>query len=68
MGFWQTVIWSDELKFELFCSKGRVMVWSTAKETFDLQMHIVATVKHGGDSATVWGMFYTSRNRKAAYS
>ena len=35
LDFWQTVIWSDESKFELFSSKGRVMVWCMLKETFD---------------------------------
>ena len=52
MDFWQTVIWSDEAKFEPFGSKGRVMAWRTSKETFDPQ-YIVLTVKHGGDSVTV---------------
>ena len=32
------------------------MVWRTPKETFDLQC-IVLTIKHGGDSVTVWGFF-----------
>ena len=50
--FWQTVIWSDESKFELFSSKNRVMVWRTPKETFDPQ-GIVPTVKHGRNLVTV---------------
>ena len=56
LDFWQTAIWSDESKFGLFSSEGRVMVWRTPKETFDPQS-IVATVKHGGYSVTVWGCF-----------
>ena len=56
LNFWQTVMWPDESKFELFSSKGRVMIWCTPKETFRLQC-IVPTVKHGGDSVTVWGCF-----------
>ena len=32
------------------------MVWHTPKETIDPQC-IVPTVKHGGDSITVWGCF-----------
>ena len=56
LDFWQTVIWCDESKFELFSSKSRVIVWRTPKETFDLQC-IVPTVKHDGDSVTVWGCF-----------
>ena len=54
LGFWQTVIWYDESKFELFSSKNRVMVWHTLKETFDPQW-IIPTVKYVGDSVTVWG-------------
>ena len=32
------------------------MIWRTPKETFGLQC-VVPTVKHGGDSVTVWGCF-----------
>ena len=56
LDFWQTVIWSDESKFELFSSKDRVIVWCTPRETFDFQC-IVPTGKHGGNSITVWGCF-----------
>ena len=56
LDFCQIFMWSDESKFELFSSKGRVMVWRTPKETFDPQW-IVPTVKHGGDLVTVWVRF-----------
>ena len=56
LDFWQTVIWSEESKFELFSSKGGVMVWRTPKETFDPQCMVPAT-KHCGDSVTLWGCF-----------
>ena len=52
LDFWQTVIWPDESKFEVFSSKGRVMVWRTPKEIFDPQ-YIVPTVNYGGDLVTV---------------
>ena len=35
IGFWETVIWSDESKFNLFGSDGKVMVWRTPKEEYD---------------------------------
>ena len=54
--FWETVIWFDESKFNLFGSDGKVMVWRTPKEEFDPKC-IVPTVKHGGSSVTVWGCF-----------
>ena len=44
----------------LFSLKSRVMVWYAAKETFDPQC-IIPTVKHGGDSVTVWGCFTRRR-------
>ena len=56
LDFWQTVIWSHESKFELFSSKGTIMVWRTPKETFDPQC-IVPKVKHDVDSVAVWGCF-----------
>ena len=54
--FWETVIWSDESKFNLFGSDGKVMVWRKPEEVFDPHC-TVATVKHGGGSVTVWGCF-----------
>ena len=36
------------------------MVWHTAKKTFDPQC-IIPTVKHDGDSVTVWGCFTRRR-------
>ena len=36
------------------------MIWHTVKETFDPQC-IMPTVKHGGDSVTVWGCFTRRR-------
>ena len=52
IGFWEIVIWSDESKFNLFGSDGKVMVWRTPKEEYDPHC-IVLTVKHGGGSVTV---------------
>ena len=33
--FWETIIWSDKSKFNLFGSDGKVMVWRTPKEEYD---------------------------------
>ncbi|GFW70644.1 transposable element Tcb1 transposase [Trichonephila clavipes] len=46
---WQQVIWSDESKFTLFQTTGRVYVWRTPKEAFAPEC-VVPTVKHGGGS------------------
>ncbi|GFU53553.1 transposable element Tc1 transposase [Trichonephila clavipes] len=49
---WQQVIWSDESKFTLFQTTGRVYVWRTPKEAFAPEC-IVSTVKHGDDNAPI---------------
>ena len=56
IGFWETVIWSEESQFNLFGSDGKVMVWRTPKEEYDPHC-IVPTVKHDGGSVTVWSCF-----------
>ena len=48
------VLWSDELKFEIFCSKRRQYVRRRAgKHMKDVCMR--PSVKHGGGSIMVWG-------------
>ena len=54
--FWKNVVWSDESKFNLFGSDGKIMVWRTPREEFNPKCTI-PTVKHGGGSVMVWGCF-----------
>ena len=54
--FWESVIWSDESKFNLFASDGKMMVWRILREEFDPKC-TVPTVKHSDGSAMVWGCF-----------
>ena len=54
--FWESVIWSDESKFNLFGSDGKVMVWRTPREEFDPKC-TVPTDKHGGGSLMVRSCF-----------
>lgn len=57
--FWDAVIWSDESKFNIYKSDGRILVWR--KEGTELQQkHIQRTVKHGGGSVMVWGCMAAS--------
>jgi transposase len=57
--FWDKVLFSDESKFNVYRSDGRVMVWR--KPGTELQKkHIQATVKHGGSSVMVWGCMAAS--------
>ena len=34
MDFWKRVLWSDESKFNLFGTDGKVMVWREPREEF----------------------------------
>ena len=50
------VLWTDESKFNLFGSDGKVMVWRTLKE--DLYPKCtVSTVKYSGGNVKCWGCF-----------
>uniref|UniRef100_A0A034UZ64 Transposable element Tc1 transposase n=1 Tax=Bactrocera dorsalis TaxID=27457 RepID=A0A034UZ64_BACDO len=51
--FWDTVIFSDESKFNVFGSDGRSMVWRKPNKQLDVK-NLRATVKHGGGSVMVW--------------
>ena len=50
---WKRVLWSDESPFTLFQTTGRVYVWRTPKEAYDLQC-LRPTVKHGGGTVMLW--------------
>ena len=52
--FWEEVLWTDESKFNLFGSDGRIMVWRTSQEAFDPRC-TVPIVKHGGGNVKCWG-------------
>lgn len=54
--FWDSILWSDESKFELFGSKKRQRVWRKKGEGL-LDQNLKKTVKHGGGSIMVWGCF-----------
>ncbi len=56
MDFWKHVIWSDESKFNMFGSDGKVIVWRVPREEFQREC-TVPTVKHGGGNVKVWGCF-----------
>ena len=51
---WNSVVWSDESKFNIFQSDGRTYVRRRKSEEFD-EGCVVGTVKHGGGSVMVWG-------------
>ena len=59
LGFWNSVLWSDESKFNLFGSDGKVMVWRTSKEEYNSTCS-VPTVKRGGGNVKCWSCFSAS--------
>lgn len=52
--FWKQVIFTDESKFNIFHSDGKITVWRRPNEEFKVQ-NLNSTVKHGGESVMVWG-------------
>ena len=59
LGFWNKVLLSDESKFNLFGSDGKVMVWRSPKKEFGPERTIL-TVKHGGGNVKCWACFSSS--------
>ncbi len=53
---WKTVAWSDESRFLLRHSDGRVRIWHKEHESMD-PFCLVSTVQAGGGGAVVWGIF-----------
>ncbi|KAG0442729.1 Transposable element Tc1 transposase [Dictyocoela muelleri] len=52
----KTIIFSDESKFNLFYSDGKVSVWGEPGKGLELK-NLSPTVKHGCESIMVWGCF-----------
>ena len=53
---WKNVAWSDESRFLLRHSDGRVRIWRKQNENMDPSC-LVTTVQAGGGGVMVWGMF-----------
>lgn len=51
--YWNTVIFADESKFNIFGSDGMTYVWRKANTELQ-NKNLKATVKHGGGSVMVW--------------
>lgn len=52
--FWNDVIFTDESKFNIFSSDGKVNIWRKPNTEMDVK-NLRPTVKHGGGSVMVWG-------------
>ncbi len=53
---WKSVAWSDESRFLLRHSDGRVRIWCKEHESMDPSC-LVSTVQVGGGGVMVWGIF-----------
>ena len=54
LNFWNSVIFADETKINLFGSDGKVSVWRKPNEELKIK-NMKATVKHGGGGVMLWG-------------
>ncbi|CAF4789727.1 unnamed protein product [Rotaria sp. Silwood2] len=52
--FWNSILWSDESKFNIFGSDGRQIVWRKPHESMKREC-LKPTVKYGGGSIMIWG-------------
>lgn len=57
--FWDTVIFTDESKYNIFGSDGRLKVWRREGEELNPK-NTIKTVKHGGGGVMVWGCMSAS--------
>ncbi|GBM68159.1 Transposable element Tc1 transposase [Araneus ventricosus] len=59
ISFWESVIFVDESKFNIFGSDGRIGVWRKPNEELNPK-NLLPTVKHGGGGIMVCGCFAAS--------
>ena len=64
---WKKVFWTDESKFEIFVSSRSVFVRCRVDERMVPQC-VTPTVKHGGGSVMIWGLFCWIQSRRLAQS
>lgn len=56
VSFWKRILWSDESKFNMFGSDGKVYVRRPINKSLDPR-YTIKTLKHGGGNIMVWGAF-----------
>ena len=61
--FWETVLWTDETKPELFGHMDQQYVWRLKGQAYD-QKNTIPLVEHGGESLMMWGCFFAAGSGK----
>jgi hypothetical protein len=54
---WKKVLWSDKTTIELFGHQGKCYVWCKPNSSHHPE-NTIPTVKHGGGSIMLWGVFH----------
>ena len=57
--FWNTILWSDETKINLYQSDGKAKVWRKKGTAYDPK-HTSSSVKHGGGNVMAWACMAAS--------
>uniref|UniRef100_A0A8C5PDE5 Transposase n=1 Tax=Leptobrachium leishanense TaxID=445787 RepID=A0A8C5PDE5_9ANUR len=61
--FWDSVLWTDETKLELFGPMDQRYVWRRKNKAYE-EKNTLPTVKHGGGSIMLWGCFASAGTGK----
>uniref|UniRef100_A0A8C5MW04 Transposase n=1 Tax=Leptobrachium leishanense TaxID=445787 RepID=A0A8C5MW04_9ANUR len=61
--FWDSVLWTDETKLELFGPMDKRYVWRRKNKAYE-EKNTLPTVKHGGWSIMLWGCFASAGTGK----
>uniref|UniRef100_A0A8C5MZ74 Transposase Tc1-like domain-containing protein n=1 Tax=Leptobrachium leishanense TaxID=445787 RepID=A0A8C5MZ74_9ANUR len=61
--FWDSVLWTDETKLELFGPMDQGYVWRRKNKAYE-EKNTLPTVKHGGGSIMLWGCFASAGTGK----
>lgn len=66
ISYWNKALWTDESKFNVKRSDGRLRVWRKGSNSFE-QGTIIRTYKHGNGSLMVWGCMAASGPGKLVF-
>uniref|UniRef100_A0A8C5LM47 Transposase Tc1-like domain-containing protein n=1 Tax=Leptobrachium leishanense TaxID=445787 RepID=A0A8C5LM47_9ANUR len=61
--FWDSVLWTDETKLELFGPMDQRYAWRRKNKAYE-EKNTLPTVKHGGGSIMLWGCFASAGTGK----